>query len=85
MNVLAGTLGHIALYMQLYLANPMGEEYWTECDKAGDAMQGVVEQTFLTACTNYRISKIPWQVAHVSENWQAFFGSQVMHSPLTGF
>jgi hypothetical protein len=81
---MAGALGQIALFMQLYLGNPLGEEYWRCCDEAGDAMQGMVEETFLAACTNYRISKIPWQVVHISKNWAMWFSSSMMAVPLDG-
>lgn len=84
MSALSGTLAQIALFMELYLGNPLGEEYWDACDDAGDEMQYMVEETFLAACTNYRISKIPWQVVHISENWAMWFSSQAMGVPLEG-
>lgn len=84
MTVLAGTLGQIALFMEVYLRDPMGEEYWRCCDEAGDAMQEDVETIFLTACMNFKISQISFQAMHVDDHWAAFFSSAVMAVPLDG-
>jgi hypothetical protein len=81
---LADTLSQIALFMQLHLGNPLGEEYWRACDDAGEAMQDVVEETFLAAYTNYRIGQVSWQSIHIEQNWAAWFSSQVMALPLDG-
>jgi hypothetical protein len=85
MTALSGTLAQIALFMELYLGNPLGEEYWTSCDEAGDEMQDMVEAAFLATATNHRITQVSWQAIHISDNWAAFFSSAMMYAPLEGF
>ena len=84
MKPLSGTLGQIALSMELYLRDPLGEAYWQACDEASEAMMVDVEATFLAAATNYKISQISWASIHISENWASWFSSQVMGMPLEG-
>lgn len=84
MRPLSGTLGRIALFMELYLHDPLGEAYWLACDEASEEMMVDVLATFLAAATNYKISQISWQSIHIEQNWAIWFSSQVMGMPLEG-
>jgi len=79
-----GVIRDIAVVHELYITDPIGLQYWLECNLAGDKLEPTMRQTFLASVLHNEISRISWIQMHINENWQAFFMSQVMHMPLEG-
>jgi len=79
-----GVIRDIAVIHELYLTDPIGLQYWLECNLAGDKLEPTMRQTFLASVLNNEMSKLSWIQMHINENWQAFFMSQVLHIPLEG-
>ena len=78
------TLRDIAIFMDCYLGDPMGCEYWDCCDMAGGNLDPIIHESFLASCANLKISQISWVAIHIEQNWAAWFSSQVIHLPLEG-